>query len=186
MISKKQSSKAFKNSLTAKLLAGALLASAAHVSWAAGPARAPIVVAVDLQQVIMDSSEAKAKWDKLKTGWSKDENEFNSARTELGKLQDRYQKDSAVMSADQKRNLEKQIDDKRMQLEFVGKKLQKTTGEARQQLVGEMIPKVEAALKALAAENKYDMVLRKEAVAMLVTPEFDITEDLVKRLNSMK
>lgn len=169
-----------------KILAGVVLASAVQMSWAAGPGRAPVVVTVDLQAVIMQSTEAKTKWDKLKTGWSKDENEFNSGRTELGKLQDQYKKDADVMSADQKRNLEKQIEDKRMQLDFVGKKLQKSTNDAKQQLLTEMIPKVETALKALSAENKYDLVLRKEAAAMVVTPEFDITDELVKRLNATK
>jgi len=168
-----------------KIFAGMVLASAVQLSWAAGPGKAPVIVTVDMGAAIMQSTEAKAKMEKLKSGLTKEEGEINSSRTSLGKLEDQYKKDAAVMSADQKRNLEKQIEDKRIELGFLGKKFQKSTQDARQELLTAMLPKFEKALKSLVDENKYDMVLRREA-AFYTTPEFDITEEVVTRMNSAK
>lgn len=167
------------------LIAGVVMASAAQMTLAAGPGRAPVIVTVDMGAAIMQSGEAKTKMEKLKSGLVKEEGEINASRTSLGKLEDQYKKDAAVMSADQKRNLEKQIEDKRIELGFMGKKFQKSTQDARQELLTAMLPKFEKALKSVVDENKYDMVLRREA-AFYTTPEFDITEEVVKRMNTAK
>lgn len=168
-----------------KIIAGMVMAGAVQLSWAAGPGKAPVIVTVDVRAAIMQSTEAKAKMEKLKGGLSKEEGLFTSSRTALGKLEDQYKKDAAVMSADQKRNLEKQIEDKRIELNFMGKKFQKSTQDASQELFTAMLPKFETALKAVVEENKYDMVLRREIV-ITSNPEFDITEEVVSRMNSAK
>lgn len=167
------------------IIAGIVMASAVQMTWAADPARTPNIVTVDMGAAIMQSGEAKTKMEKLKTGLTKEETTITAARTALTKLEDQYKKDSAVMSADQKRNLEKQIEDKRIELGFMGKKYQKSTQDARQELLTAMLPKFEKALKSVVDDNKYDMVLRREA-AFYTTPEFDITEEVVKRMNAAK
>lgn len=168
-------------------LAFAMMAVGASVTTPvqAADAASPVIVSVDMRAAMMRSSESKAKLDTLKSSLSAEQKQFEQGRSALVKLEEQYKKDSAVMSADQRRSLEKQIEDKRIDLGFRQKKLQKAQQDGLQEVSTAMLPKFEKALKALVDENKYDMIIHREA-AIYASPKFDITDAVVTKMNSMK
>ena len=160
------------------VLAGLLLSSA--TVWA------EIRIAiVDLNGAVMKSDEARLRAEKLKSSLGQEEADAIALRNQIQKLEEKRQKDAAVMGQDELRRLQKEIDDKKIELNFKGQKLQQKGKDASQELQAVMGPKVEQAMKSIIEEKKYDLILRREA-AIMVDPKFDITAELTKRINAQK
>jgi outer membrane protein len=175
-----------KSGITAAFALAILIAGPTmSVSVEAADAARPLVVSVDMRAAMMRATESKAKIDALKGSLSAEQKQFEQGRDALMKLDEQYKKDSAVMSADQRRSLEKQIEDKRIDLGFRQKKLQKAQQDGLQEVSTAMLPKFEKALKALVDENKYDIIIHREAT-IYASPQFDITEAVVTKMNAIK
>ncbi len=145
----------------------------------------PSIAVVDVQKAIGMSDEAQLKLEKLKAELAHEEADLKSVRNEIESLQERYKKDAAVMSTDEKRKIEKEMDDKLAEFKFLGGKLQKRSQQEQQELFGQMLPKFKRALKNLQDEKKFDIILQKEA-ALWVDPEYDITKQVIEKMNALK
>lgn len=163
-----------------RMMAVVLLLGSAFSAWADTR-----IAVVDLRAAIMQSDEAKLKNEKLKASLSQEEADAIALRNEIQKMEDKREKDAAVMGQDELRKLEKDIEDKKMELNFKGQKLQRASKDAAQELFSAMAPKVDKALKELAKEKKYDLILHREA-APFADDKLDVTKELIKRLNSAK
>lgn len=89
------------------------------------------------------------------------------------------------MGQDELRKLEKEITDKKLDLNFKGQKLQQKGKDASQELQAAMGPKVEKAMKAIIDEKKYDLILPRQAVVWS-DDKFDITAELTQKINAQK
>lgn len=143
------------------------------------------IAVVDLREAIMQSDEARLKYEKLKASLSQEEADAIALRNQIQKMDEKRQKDAAVMGQGELRKLEKDIEDKKIELNFKGQKLQKSGKDATQELLASMAPKVERALAALVEEKKYDLVLHREA-APWSDPKLDITKELIQKINTLK
>lgn len=143
------------------------------------------IAVVDINMAALKSDEARIRGEKLKASFSQEEADLIALRNSLQKLDEKRQKDSAVMGADELRKLEQQINDKKLELNFKGQKLQQRGKDANQELQQIMGPKVEKAMKSILDENKYDLILRREA-AVWAEDKYDLTAELTKRINAQK
>lgn len=143
------------------------------------------IAIVDINRAAMMSDEARLRGEKLKASFRQDEADLVALRNSIQKLEEKRQKDAAVMSEQELRKLEQDINDKKLELNFKGQKLQQRGKDANQELQSVMGPKVEKALKSIVDEKKYDIILRREA-ALWAEDKFDITEELTKRINAQK
>lgn len=143
------------------------------------------IAVVDLNAAVMKSDEARLRAEKLKSGLGQEEADAIALRNQIQKLDEKRQKDAAVMGQDELRRLEKEIADKKIELNFKGQKLQQKGKDASQELQAVMGPKVEKAMKAIVDEKKYDLILQRQA-ALWVDPKFDITPELTQRINAQK
>ena len=140
------------------------------------------VVVVDMRAAIVTSDKGTLEAEKLKSQLAKDETRLVALQSELKALKERMDKDSAIMSADERRKIEQEGADKMGDFQHERKKLQKKAKEAEQALFQSILPDFERAVKSVMEEKKYGIVLRREA-ALLVTPEYDITEQVVAKMN---
>jgi len=161
-----------------------VLSVIANMGFAADVAGEGDVVVVDLQAAVLQSTEAKKKIEKLNATLAKDESDLIALRDNIKKMDDRYKRDSAVMSDDEKRKLEKEREDKIGDLNFEAKKFQKKKGEAQQELLRAMLPKVEKAVTSLMEEKKYAIIIRKEAI-LLAEPHLDVTKEVYEKMNAL-
>lgn len=143
------------------------------------------IAIVDINVAALKSDEARLRGEKLKASFSQEEADLIALRNSIQKLDEKRQKDSAVMGADELRKLEQQINDKKLELNFKGQKLQQRGKEANQELQQVMGPKVEKAMKSIVDEKKYDLILRREAVVW-AEDKIDLTDELTKRINAQK
>ncbi|RLT92013.1 MAG: OmpH family outer membrane protein [Ketobacter sp.] len=143
------------------------------------------VVTVDVLRAVMTTEEGKIKIEKLKGEFEKEKAGLEALNMKGQKLQERIQKDGAVMSADERHKLEKELMEIAQELKFKEQQLKQSGQADQRQVVESMLPKFQKAMKEIIAEQKIDMVLRREAVLDL-NPSLDITDQVVEKMNAIK
>jgi len=140
------------------------------------------IAVVNVQRAIGETEEAKAAITKIEADFGADQNELRKLNTDINQMQEKFVKDSEVMSDAEKRKLQKEIEDKQMDYQFKANKLQKAVNERQQDIINQMAPKLEAVLKDIIAREKYDIVLHRQNV-LHVDPSLDITAQVTEALN---
>lgn len=143
------------------------------------------IVTVDVLRAVMSTEEGKIKIEKLKGEFEKEKAGLEALNMKGKNLQDRIQKDGAVMSADERHKLEKELMEIAQELKFKEQQLKQNGQADQRQVVESMLPKFQQAMKEIIAEQKIDMVLRREAVLDL-NPGLDITDQVVVKMNAIK
>jgi Skp family chaperone for outer membrane proteins len=143
---------------------------------------APVIITVDVQQILRDSLVAKdvqAQMDQRTDRYTK---EVTAQENELQKTQEELENERKTLAPDvfnaRMRDFQRRYDtlDNRVQL----------TRQALQQSYNDAMTKVEnTALQIIAdiaAERKANLVVAKAAV-LFEAPELDITQEVIKRLD---
>lgn len=137
---------------------------------------------VDLRQALFSSNEAQAFSDRLERDFSDDEARVRQAQEEARKLQDRLQKDGAMMNEREREELSGQFQQKVQEFNQLKQRLDSTVSQRKQQFVESARPEVDAAVKELLEENDLDLILPSEAV-VYARPDMNLTEALLNKLN---
>ena len=161
-----------------------LLAAFVTVMLGVAPAaNAELKVAIiNTIQAIAESDAGAAFMKKANADLQKDQDEAKKLQEELKAMQEKLQKDADVMSAEDKRKSAKDIEDKQIDLQFIVNKLQKAAQDRRDELLNEMGPRVQAAIKDLIDLEGYDIVAERQSF-LYVNPKHDITKKVTEKLN---
>jgi len=143
---------------------------------------APVIVSVDVQQILRDSLVAKDVQAQMSQRTERYTKEVTDQENELQKTQEELEKERSTLVPDafntKMRDFQRRYDalDNRVQ----------ATRQALQQSYNDAMTKVEnTALQIIAdiaAERKANLVLAKAAV-LFEAPELDITQEVIKRLD---
>jgi outer membrane protein len=144
------------------------------------------IAVLNAQQAIINSEVAQSRLKGLRA-----EESYAANRKELESLGKSYQdtvaqlqKDAAVMSAEQKQAEAKKIQEKRVDIEFVQKKLQAAEQDMLQAVAQELAPKLKTAVDELIKSEGIGLLLNQQS-AMFVDSGFSITSKVTDKLNQM-
>lgn len=137
---------------------------------------------VDLRQALFSSDEAQAFSQKLQQDFAADEQRVREAQTAARQLQERLEKDGAMMNDSERQELAGQFQQKVQEFNALKQRLDGTVNQRKQQFLEQSRPEVDAAVKELLEENNLDLILPSEAV-VYVKPEMNLTEQLLQKLN---
>jgi len=152
----------------------------------AGSAFAELKIAViDTQRALLESEEARQLMQSAQTDLQGDQTQLQTLGQQIVGLREQFQKDAEVMSESDRRTRQKEIEDKQIEYEFLGNKLQKSVNDRRQELGQQMVPKLEAVLKDLTDQEQYDLILERGAL-LYADPKHDITKRVTDMLNAKK
>ena len=143
------------------------------------------VAVVDPVDALSDSDEAKTMLAKIRKEAEPDTQRVKKLKDELNAILEKSKRDADIMTSDQRSRLEKELEDKQIDYQYVRQKLQKRQKEGRDRILEALGPKFEEAINQLIKEGKYDIILHKQAV-FHSSDTFDITEDITDRINKMK
>lgn len=161
-------------------MAAALAAGLAMAS----PALAETKIAVaDSQAALLSSDVAKKAIEKLQGELKVQRDRMAQLKTELEALQAKAQKDAAIMSDKDKKDLQKQAESKFQEYNNLGQTIQKRTQEVQNDLLQRMIPKMEKAIDELQKSNKFDIIIERKNV-IYADPAVDITKKITEKLNA--
>jgi outer membrane protein len=151
--------------------------------FAATSATAELKIAVlDTQRALIESEEAQALLAQAQQELQAEQDQLQALNDEIVALNERLQKDGEVMSPAEQRKLQKDIEDKQIDLQFLGNKLQKEVNDRRQELLQQMVPKIDVVLKDLIEIEGYDMIMERGSLRY-VNSKHDITRRVTEKLN---
>ncbi|MFC4260551.1 OmpH family outer membrane protein [Marinobacter lacisalsi] len=137
---------------------------------------------VDLRQALFSSNDAKAFSDQLQQDFAGTEEEVRKVQQEARTLQERLQKDGAMMNESERQQLKAEFQAKAQEFAQKKQQLDQTLNSRKQTFLEEARPEVDAAVKELMEEHNLDIILPSETV-VYVKPELNLTEELLEKLN---
>ncbi len=153
---------------------------------AAGTAAAELKIAVlDTQRALLESEEAQQLLKRAQEELQSEENEVKSLGEEIVALQEQLQKDAEVLSPGEQRKRQKEIEDKQIDYQFLVNKLQKEVNDRRQELLQQMVPKIDAVLKDLIELEGYDLIMERSSLRY-ANSKHDITRRVTEKLNERR
>lgn len=145
------------------------------------------IVILDMQAAMMGTDVAKKSLDALRkdAGFTALQAKVESYVADINALQASAEKNSVTWSEEQLADHRKKVEYLRADYELAGKKLQSEQQAVLQRVQQELTPKVRPVLEALIKEQKIGLVLNAQT-AFHADQAYDITPELIKRLNAAK
>ncbi len=169
--------------LTAKkLFAVMVLSVMPALAWANGK-----IVALDVRAAVMGTTAAQAKFDKMQKGseYAATKAKVDALQADMKALQTSFQKDGMTWSEEKRAESEKKMQSLGADYQFQGKKLQADQQAAMQEVMQEMAPKLDAAIKQLIEAENIGLVVDASAL-IAAKPEANITAKVTELLNKAK
>ncbi len=145
------------------------------------------VAVVDVPRVLAESAKGQAVRQQLEGEAKKKEASLKSQKAELDNLKKQLSSQSGVLAADVME--EKSSSLQKKEREFA-RRLQDAREEVAKRNQGEVskiLKDVESIIKKIADEDKYDLILERDGrIVLFASKEYDITEEVVARLNKGK
>ncbi len=132
---------------------------------------------VDGMDVVSKSGEGKRIQDSIKSKSDELGKPFAQKRQELAKQVEEFQKQASVMKEDARKAKAAELEKKMQDFQKQGSDAEKQLAQFQEQQLAPLFQKLEAAVKAVAQQEKLDMVLDKRNAGLLfMDPKLDITD----------
>ena len=141
------------------------------------------IAVVNSEKVFNESNLAKAMQTKLQNEFSKRQSDLRDSAQKIKSAAEKLDRDAAVMSEAERVRRQRELADQdrelqRKQREFT-EDLNQRTFEERAKIA----EKANSVLKQIAEQRKIDVIIQEAAY---VSPKADVTDDVIKALNSLK
>lgn len=137
---------------------------------------------VDLQKIMQTSSQMKTIQQKLEKEFKPRRDKLVASETALKSDMEKFKRDSAILSQNQKKDLEKKILAAQQQFERDGQQYQQELSTAHNEAMEGLYTKVRAAISKIAKDEKYDLIVQKDAAPFSIAA-LDVTEKVMKAIN---
>lgn len=147
---------------------------------------APAKIAVlDWRAALLGTEQARAEFRAIREALSQDEQEIRGLADEAKQLQERLKAEADGLSADEKRQLSKEVQEKAEEYQFLGQRLQKEQRQRQEAYVRGVRPQLDDAVRQVIETQKIDLLLDRQAVTF-VSQAMDITQEVIAQLNKMQ
>ena len=168
-----------------KSLRHVLLAGAAAVLAAASqvPAQAQElkIGVVNVDRVLRDASPAKVAQQKLESEFKRRDNELNDSESRLRVASERFDKDAPTMGESERVRRQRDLVDQDRELQRKRREYQEDLNQRKNEELSALLDRVGRVVKQISEQDKYDLIMQE---AMYASPRVDITDKVIKALNS--
>ncbi|HAT1806731.1 TPA: OmpH family outer membrane protein [Legionella pneumophila] len=137
---------------------------------------------VDLQKIMQTSNQMKEIQQKLEKEFKPRRDKLVAMEASLKSDMEKFKRDSAIMSASQKKELKKKIVASQQQFERDGQQYQQELSTAHNEAMEGLYNKVRTAITKIAKDEKYDIIVQKDA-APFSSESLDVTDKVIKAIN---
>ncbi len=159
------------------LLSALMLSGAVHAEMN--------IVVLDTVRAILESDEAKVLIEAAEKEMGGESDELRGLADQRKTLAEKLQKDGDVLSQTEIRDIQKDIEEIELDLQYRSQKLQKAVQDKRQEILVALAPKFEKVRNDLVQVEGYDMIIAPNAM-IYVNPKNDITRRVTERMNENK
>ena len=159
------------------LVAAALMAT---------PAFAEMKIAVmNYQMALLESDAAKKYAVDAEKKFGPQLNKLKTLESDAKRIQDRMVKDGEKMQQAERERLELEFKQKARDFQFQSKELNEAKAIADREMLAKLKPNLDKAVEEVIKNGNFDLVLERGAV-IDVKPQFDITRQVIERMNQMR
>ena len=141
------------------------------------------VAAVSVERLLTESNMAKASQAKLQADFTKRENEIRESAQKIKSAAEKLDRDSAVMTEAERIRRQRELADQDRDLQRKQRVFTEDLNQRNFEDRAKIFEKANQALKQIAEQRKIDVIIQDAAY---VNPKADVTEDVIKALNSLK
>lgn len=144
------------------------------------------IAVVNSSEAAMATEEAKATLAQIEEEFAPESDRLKQLQQDLIALRDKLINDSAVTSEEERRQMQKQMEDMQFDLEVGAQKLQRELTERRDELLNALNPKFQKALRDLVELENFDVVYQYNPnVLLFVNPRHNITRKVTEAMNNI-
>ena len=136
---------------------------------------------VNTDRIFKEANTAKAAQAKLEQEFSKREKELLDLGTVLKNASDKLEREAPTLSEGQRGTRQKQLVDMDRDFQRKRREFQEDLNSRKNEELQQVLERANKVVKSVAEAEKYDFVLQD---AVYVNPKHDITEKVIKALNS--
>ncbi len=142
-------------------------------------AQADAKIAAVRMEVMQSSPQIKALQNQMQGEIDKRRATLEAQQKQFGDDVQKYQRDGATMSMEQRDKTEKDLNTRKAQLEYDQRKAQDELQARGQELQAAAVNKIRDVIYQVAKEKGYDLVVTD---ALVINPTADITDEVMKRM----
>jgi outer membrane protein len=136
---------------------------------------------VSTDRIFKEASTAKAAQVKLEQEFSKREKELVDLGATLKTMADKFEREAPTLPEGQRANRQKQLVDQDREFQRKRREFQEDLNARKNEELQQVLERANKVVKQVAEAEKYDLVLQE---AVYVNPKHDITDKVIKLLNS--
>ncbi len=136
---------------------------------------------VNLDRIARESNAAKAGNQKIEAEFSKRSKDLQETSARLKAAADKFDKDAPVLSDTDRQRRQRELGDMDKDLQRRQREANEDYNQRRKEENDAITDRANKALRVLADQEKYDLVLTD---AVIVSPRIDITDKLLKLMNA--
>jgi outer membrane protein len=137
---------------------------------------------VDLQKIMQTSSQIKDIQQKLEQEFKPRRDKLVAVEAKIKADMEKFKRDGAILSATQKKDMERKIVSAQQQFERDGQQYQQELSTANNEAMEGLYAKVRTAIAKIAKDEKYDLIVQKDA-APFSASALDVTDKVAKAIN---
>jgi outer membrane protein len=137
---------------------------------------------IDGMDIVSKSSEGKKVQENLRKKSEELSRPAEARQRDVARMMEDFQKQASVMKEDARKRKEEEINKKIEELRRQGADAEKQFAQYQEKELGPLFQKLEQAVKAVAQDQKLDIVLDKRNSGLLyMSPSLDVTEKVRSR-----
>jgi outer membrane protein len=138
---------------------------------------------INTDRIFKESNTAKVAQSKLEQEFSKREKELLELGSNLKSNSEKLERDSPTLSDSQRTARQRQLSDQDREFQRKRREFQEDLNARKNEELQQVLEKANKVVKQIAEAEKYDLILQE---AVYISPKHDITDKVIKVINSGK
>ena len=138
---------------------------------------------VNTDRIFREANTAKAAQAKLEQEFSRREKELNDMGTALRAASDRFDREAPTLAEAQRAQRQKALIDQQRDFDRKRREFQEDLNARKNEELQQVLDRANRVVRQVAEQEKYDLILQE---AVYINPKHDITDKVIRALNSAK
>ena len=138
---------------------------------------------INTDRIFKEANSAKQAQAKLEQEFSRREKELNDSGQSLKTAIEKFERDAPTLSETQRTTRQKQLGEQDRDFQRKRREFQEELNARKNEEFQQVLERANRVIKQVAEAEKYDLVIQE---AVYISPKHDITDKVIKALNSAK
>jgi outer membrane protein len=138
---------------------------------------------INTDRIFKEANTAKQAQTKLEQEFSRREKELNDAGQSLKTAIEKFEREAPTLSETQRTNRQKQLGEQDRDFQRKRREFQEELNARKNEEFQQVLERANRVIKQVAEAEKYDLVIQE---AVYINPKHDITDKVIKAINSSK